>query len=152
MAPSSMVYLSWVALICTSEQGKVSTFQVSHILEARVDKVRSGELGPNARPATHDEAVTLGIERGYLLHKVGIFLLPVWGNIDVVGDISSTGDMALVKVLPHPDVQILVRSRAEEGACLIRIHHRNHHRILLVAAAAAAAASERTHCNCFLAR
>jgi hypothetical protein len=36
-----------------------------------------------------------------LVHKVGILLLAVWGNGEVVGDVASVGDMALVKVLPH---------------------------------------------------
>lgn len=113
-------------LICGgSEQGEVSAVKVPHILEARGEEVCSGELGPDAGAAAHNQVLVIGIERRDLLYKVGILLLPMWSDGEVVGNISSTGDMALVKVLPHPDIEVLVRGRAEEGACLVRVHHRD---------------------------
>jgi hypothetical protein len=63
-------------LVGASEQGEVAAFQVPHILEARAEEVCSGELGPNAGAAAHNHVLVLGIERGHLLHKVGILLLP----------------------------------------------------------------------------
>jgi len=34
----------------------------------------------------------------------------VWGDREVVGNISSTGDVPLVKFLPHPPAYIIDRS------------------------------------------
>lgn len=101
------------------------------------------------RQPYHNQVLVLGVERGNLFHKLGILLLPMRSDGEVVGNIPSTGDMALVKILPHPastnkshaswphgmdgwsisrhapDIQIVVCGRAEEGACFLRIHRRN---------------------------
>lgn len=50
----------------------------------------------------HNQVLVLGVERGNLFHKLGILLLPMRSDGEVVGNIPSTGDMALVKILPHP--------------------------------------------------
>lgn len=121
--------------IGTSEQGKVATFQVLHILESRVNKVCGGELGSYSRPATHEEEVVLGVERGDLVDEVRVLLLAMGSHGEVVGDVAGAGDVALVEVLPHPHVHVLVLPGAQQGARFLRVHALH---LLLLASAAAA--------------